>query len=66
MGERVKATPTEGPATTYSYDQAGNLTAVKRAKEGEAPGISEAFAYDGTGLMASRTVGESTSHLTWT
>jgi RHS repeat-associated protein len=65
LGERVKATPTEGPATTYSYNQAGNLTAVKRAKEGEVPGIDEAFAYDGTGLMSSRTLGESTSHLTW-
>lgn len=65
LGERVKATPTEGPATTYSYNQAGNLTAVKRAKEGEVPGIDEAFVYDGTGLMSSRTLGESTSHLTW-
>jgi YD repeat-containing protein len=60
LGERVKSAPTEGPATTYSYNQAGDLTAVKRAKEGEAPGIDEAFAYDGTGLMSSRTLGEST------
>jgi RHS repeat-associated protein len=65
LGERVKATPTEGAATTYSYDQAGHLTAVKRAKEGESPGIYEAFAYDGAGLLASRTAGESTKHLTW-
>jgi RHS repeat-associated protein len=65
LGERVKATPTEGPTTTYAYNQAGNLTAVKRAEEGEAPGIDETFAYDGTGLMSSRTLGESTSHLTW-
>jgi RHS repeat-associated protein len=65
LGERVKATPTEGPTTTYSYNQAGNLTAAKRAKEGEVLGIDEAFAYDGAGLMSSRTVGETTSHLTW-
>jgi RHS repeat-associated protein len=65
LGERVKSTPSGAAATTYSYNQAGNLTAVKRAKEGEVPGIDEAFAYDGTGLMASRTLGESTSHLTW-
>jgi RHS repeat-associated protein len=65
LGERTKATPTEGPATSYVYDQAGNLTSVKRAKEGEAPAIDEAFAYNGMGLMTSRSVGESTSHLTW-
>ncbi len=65
LGERLKATPSEGPATSYSYDQAGNLTAVKRAKAGEVPGIDEAFTYDGGGLMASRTAGESTEHLTW-
>jgi RHS repeat-associated protein len=65
MGERVKATPSVGPATSYSYDQAGNLTSVKRAKEGEAPGIDEAFGYDGAGLIASHTIGESTSYLAW-
>jgi RHS repeat-associated protein len=65
MGERVKATPAEGATTTYSYDQAGALTAVKRAKGGEVPGVDEAFVYDGTGLMSSRTIGESTSHPTW-
>ncbi len=65
LGERLKSTPSGAAATTYAYNQAGNLTAVKRAKEGEALGVSEAFTYDGTGLIASRTVGESTGHLTW-
>jgi RHS repeat-associated protein len=64
-GERTKRTPSSGPATTYKYDQAGNLTAVERAEEGETPAIAESFAYDGTGLLASRTVGLSTKHLTW-
>jgi RHS repeat-associated protein len=64
-GERTKITPSSGPATTYGYDQAGNLTAVDRAEEGEAPAISEAFAYDGTGLLTSRTTGLATQHFVW-
>jgi RHS repeat-associated protein len=64
-GERTKLTPTEGPATTYKYDQAGRLTAVERAKEGEVPAISESYAYDGIGLRASQTVSGTTSYLTW-
>jgi RHS repeat-associated protein len=64
-GERTKRTPSSGPATTYKYDQAENLTAVERPEEGETPTIAESFAYDGTGLLASRTVGLSTQHLTW-
>jgi RHS repeat-associated protein len=65
MGERTKATPSSGPATNYSYDQAGNLTSVNRAKEGEVPGVSEAFSYDGVGLKTSQTVGELSADLTW-
>lgn len=64
-GERTKRTPSNGPATTYKYDQAGDLTVVERAEEGETPAISESFGYDGTGLMASRTVGLTTNHLVW-
>lgn len=65
MGERTKATPESGPATTYAYDQAGSLKSVKRTKEGEVPAIDEAFGYDGLGLLVSQKVGEATSHLTW-
>lgn len=64
-GERMKLTPTEGPATAYKYDQAGRLTAVERTKEGEGPGISEGYAYDGTGLRTSQTVSGTTTYLTW-
>lgn len=64
-GDRTKRTPSSGPATTYKYDQAGDLTSVERAEEGETPAIAESFAYDGGDLMASRTVGLSTSHLVW-
>ncbi len=65
VGERTKSTPASGPASTYAYDQAGNLTSVKRAAEGEIPGIDEAFSYDGLGLMTTQTIGEAVHHLTW-
>ena len=64
-GERTKETPLSGPATTYKYDQAGSLTAIERPEEGETPAISESFGYDGNGLLASRTVGLTTTHLVW-
>ncbi len=65
MGERTKLTPAEGPVTTYKYDQAENLIAAERTKEGETPAISESYTYDGNGLRASQTVSGVTSHLTW-
>jgi RHS repeat-associated protein len=65
MGERIKATPGAGPATTYTYDQAADLTSVKRPKEGEVPAIDEAFGYDGQGLLASQKLGETTRYLSW-
>ncbi|HEY2717135.1 MAG TPA: DUF6531 domain-containing protein [Solirubrobacterales bacterium] len=64
-GERTKRTPSSGPATTYKYDQAGDLTAVERAEEGETPPIGESFSYNGTGVLVSRTVGLSTTHFIW-
>jgi len=65
MGERTKATPSVGPATNYVYDQAGNLTSVKRAAEGETPAIDTSYAFDGSGLLASRTSGLTTQHMAW-
>jgi RHS repeat-associated protein len=64
LGERVKAT-SSGPATNYAYDQAGRLTSVKRAEEGEVPGIDKGFAYDGSGLLASQTSGLTTQYMAW-
>jgi RHS repeat-associated protein len=64
-GDRTGEDPTTGPTTTYAYDQAGRLTGVERVEEGETPAISESFTYDGTGSMASRTAGPTTSHLVW-
>jgi RHS repeat-associated protein len=65
MGERVKATPSSGPATSYAYDQAGRLTSVKRAAEGEVTATDEAFAFDGSGLLTAETSGLATRYTAW-
>jgi RHS repeat-associated protein len=65
VAQRTQVKPTSGPATSYGYDQAGNLTSVQRPKEGETPEIKDAYAYDGNGLRASQTIGASTSYLAW-
>ena len=65
LGERTKATPSSGPATSYGYDQAGDLTSISRPEEGEVPAINETMAYDASGLVASKTSGLTTRHLAW-
>ncbi len=65
VGQRTKATPTSGPATTYGYDQADNLIAVERPKEGESPKIEDSYTYNGEGLRASQTAAGVTSYLSW-
>ena len=65
LGERTKTTPTTGPATTYGYDQSGNLISVARPEEGATPKIEDTYAYDGAGLRASQIIKGTTSYLTW-
>jgi RHS repeat-associated protein len=65
IGERTKATPTPGPATTYGYNQAGVLTSVMRPEEGSIPKIEDTYTYDGNNLRASETINGTTKHLTW-
>ena len=65
LGERVAATPAEGPATSYGYDQAGNLASIERAEEGEVPAIKESFTFNGSGLIASRATASGAQYLTW-
>jgi RHS repeat-associated protein len=65
LGGRTKATPSTGPATTYGYDQAGNLTSVARPEEPPAPAINDSYGYDGNGLRSSQTISGTTSYLTW-
>lgn len=63
VGERTKATPASGPATTYGYNQAGDLTSVARPEEGETPKIEDSYAYNGDGMRVSQTVNGKTSYL---
>ena len=65
VGERVKTTPTTGPATTYGYDQAGNLTSVERPKEGEVAKIEDSYGFNGVGLRVSQTISGTTKYLAW-
>lgn len=65
LGERTKTTPSSGPVTSYGYDEAGNLTSVKRPEEGAIPTIEDTYTYDGNGLRASQTIGGTTHYLTW-
>jgi RHS repeat-associated protein len=65
LGERIKTTPETGPATTYGYDQAGNLISVERPKEGETAVIKDAYAYNGEGLRTSQTISGTTTYMAW-
>jgi RHS repeat-associated protein len=65
VGQRTKTTPTTGSATTYGYDQAGNLISVERPKEGEKAAISDTYAYNGDDLRVSQTISGATTYLTW-
>jgi RHS repeat-associated protein len=64
-GQRTKTTPTSGSATTYGYDQIGNLTSVERPLGKGESEIKDSYTYDGNSLRASQTIGAVTTHLTW-
>jgi RHS repeat-associated protein len=64
-GQRTKTTPTSGPATTYEYNQAGNLTGLERPKEGSTTEIKDTFTYDGTNLRQGQTINGTDTNLTW-
>jgi RHS repeat-associated protein len=64
IGERTMSAP-KGVATTYRYEEAGNLIAVERLAEGKTPQIKDGYTYDGDGLRASQTVSGATTHMTW-
>jgi RHS repeat-associated protein len=63
--ERTKQTPASGPATTYSWNQAEQLTTVQRPAEGETPKIEDTYIYNGEDLRTSETINGTTNHLTW-
>jgi RHS repeat-associated protein len=58
-GQRTAATPGTGTASSYTYNQASDLTAAATSAG------SGTYAYDGTGLRASKTVASITTHFTW-
>jgi RHS repeat-associated protein len=58
-GDRTGSTPSSGTASSYGYNQAGQLTSYT------GPGGSASYAYDGNGLLTSETAGGTTSTLTW-
>jgi RHS repeat-associated protein len=63
--QRHETKPTSGPTTTYTYDQAGDLTAVKRPEEGVTTKIEDSYTYDGTGLRQTQTINGTKADLTW-
>jgi RHS repeat-associated protein len=64
-GQRIEAAPAHGAATTYGYDQAGNLLTVQRPASGREPAINDSYTYDSDGLRSSQTIDGRTSNLTW-
>jgi RHS repeat-associated protein len=64
-GQRTKTKPETGPTTTYTYDQAGNLTAVERPEEGMITKIEDKYTYDGTNLRQTQTISGTKTNLTW-
>ena len=52
-------------ATTYGYDQAGNLISVERPHEGETSEIKDTYAYNGDGLRVSQTISGTTTYMAW-
>jgi YD repeat-containing protein len=57
-GQRTATTPPSGPATAYSYDQAGDLTGISGS-------ASASYTYNGDGLRMSKTVGSTTTNQVW-
>lgn len=66
-GQRAKTKPEEAghPTTSYTYDQAGNLTAVERPHEGETSEIKDKYTYDGNNLRQTQEINGTKTNLTW-
>src|SRR5262249_19813596 len=57
----TKQSPEGSSATSYGYNQAGNLVSIKR----ESPSIEDSYTYDGSGLRQSQKISGTTTHLAW-
>jgi RHS repeat-associated protein len=65
-GQRHKTEPKSGePTTTYTYDQAGNLTNIEREKGTKNAEIKDSYTYNANNLRQSQTIGGTTTKLTW-
>lgn len=64
-GRRAETKPATGPATIYGYDQAGNLSTVKREHVGEVSEINDSYTYDANNLRQSQTINGAKASLTW-
>lgn len=65
-GRRTETIPSKGiTTTTDGYDQAGNLTTVKRPEEAPITKIEDSYTYNGNNLRQSQTINGTTTNLTW-
>lgn len=66
-GNRTSQVPGTGSATCYTYDQANRLTEIQTGTGStcSTPATVGAYAYDGDGLRASKSVSGTTTHFTW-
>jgi RHS repeat-associated protein len=65
-GQRTELEPKSGePATTYGYDQAGDLTSTEREKGAKQTAVNEATTFDGSGRSQEATVNGIKGKLAW-
>ena len=65
VGQRTSLEPASGPATSYGYDQGGNLTSVTRPEAGPVAKIEDSYEYNGEGLRVGQTSGATSSDWSW-
>jgi RHS repeat-associated protein len=59
LGQRTGVIPASGPATSYGYDQAGNLTSASTG------GTTTSYGYDGNGIRVSQSSGGTSTNYAW-
>ena len=59
QGDLTSATPASGTATSYTYNQADQLTHYS------GPGAAASYTYDGQGLRVGKTTGSTSTAYTW-
>jgi RHS repeat-associated protein len=65
-GQRTETIPSTGiTTTTFGYDQAGDLTSVKRPEESPITKIEDSYTYNGDNLRETQDISGTTTNLTW-